>query len=134
MPDARDAFRIVLAALQGAQEPGWEPRSGGEFGHALHAADRRDRHDSGDDGNVDARQFAAVAKIQKIAVVEEKLGDDVVRSGVDLLLEIIHLQEPVWSRRMAFGKSRDTNAESTPVRMSSRFVELRMNFTRSIAC
>ena len=46
---------IVLAALQGAQEPGGKPRSRGEFSHAFHPADRGNRHYSGNDGNVDAR-------------------------------------------------------------------------------
>ena len=78
------------------------------------------RHDSGNDGDVDARQFAAVAKIEKIAVVEEKLGHDVVRAGVDLLLEVIHFQEPIRGGGMAFGKSRDADAKPARVRMSAR--------------
>ena len=119
----RDAFWIVLASMQGAQEPGRKPRSRGEFGHASHPANRCNRHYSGNDGNIDACQLASVAKIQKIPVIEEKLRDNVVRSGVDLLLEVIHLQEPIWRGRMAFGKSRNANPESAPVRMNLQFVE-----------
>ena len=63
-------------------------------------------------------------KSRKVAVVEEKLGHNVVRAGIDLLLEVIHFQEPVWRGRMAFGKSRDANAKPTPVGVNLPIVEL----------
>ena len=72
---------------------------------------------------MDARQFASVAKIEKIAVVEEKLGHNIIGTGIDLLLEVIHFQEPVGRGWVAFGKPRDANAKSALIRMNTRFVE-----------
>ena len=84
--DALDHFFIVAATLQGAEEFGRKSRATCQLRDAPEAAHRSDRHDSRDDGDADASQLAAFAEIVEVAVVEEKLGDDVIRAGVDLRL------------------------------------------------
>ena len=125
---ARDAFRIVLAALQSAEKPCREPRACGQFGHAFHPANRRDWHDPRHDRDVNADKLTTITKIKEVAIIEEKLGDNVVSSRIYLLPQIIHLQQPIGSSWMSFRKSRDANSESTPVGMVSRFTELSNEF------
>jgi hypothetical protein len=125
---ARDAFRIVLAALQSAEKPCREACACSQFGHAFHPADRGDRHDSRHDRDVNADKLTTITKIKEVAIVEEKLGDNVVRSRIDLLFQIIHLQQPIGCSWMSFRKSRNANSESAPVGMVSRFTELSNEF------
>ena len=57
-------------------------------------------------GTADAGQLATLAKVVEIAVAEEELGADVIRAGVDLPLEVIHLLKPVRGTRDAPRESR----------------------------
>ena len=44
-------------------------------------------------------------------IVEEKLGADIVGSGIDLLLQVIHFLEAVLSFRVSFGEAGYPNPE-----------------------
>jgi hypothetical protein len=76
--------------LQGAQKLGRETRAAGELGDLPESAHGRDRHDAGDNRNLDARERAALAKIQKVPIIKKKLGDNVIGAGVNLRFEMIH--------------------------------------------
>ena len=80
--NARDALRVVLAALQSAEKPCREARTCSQFRHAFHPGDRGDRHHPRHDRDIDADKITTIAEIQEIAVIEEKLSHDVVRSSV----------------------------------------------------
>lgn len=126
--NARDALRIVLAALQSAEKPCREARTCSQFRHAFHPGDRGDRHDPRHDRDIDADKFTTIAEIQEIAVIEEKLGHNVVRSSVYLLFQIFHLEQSVGSRWVPFRESCHTNSKSATVRMVTRFVKLSNEF------
>ena len=121
--DALDSFRIIRGAAQGTQQLGGNASAECKLRHALHAAERRDGHDSRDNGHVNACQLTAFAKIVEIMVIEEELGADIVRSGVDFGLEVIHLFQPVWSVRMTLRKSGDANPKTSAVRMHATLIE-----------
>ena len=56
-------------------------------------------------------------------VVEEKLGADVVSASVHLGFEVVHFEQAVWRGRMAFGKSRDADAKSSLVGVTTEFFD-----------
>jgi hypothetical protein len=83
-----------------------------------------DGHDAGDDRDADAGQFAAVAEVEEVVVVEEQLRADVVGAGVDLGLEVVHLEHAVGRGGVAFGEAGDADAEAARVGMAAALVEL----------
>ena len=103
--DAGHHFRIVFAPLQGAKELCRKSGAAGQLGDPLAAAHRRDRHDPGDDRNANAGELAAFAEIVEVAVIEEKLRDDVVRARIDLRFEVLHFHESIRRRGMPFRES-----------------------------
>ena len=109
--DLGNGLGIVVAATDGAEQPGGESRAQGQLGHPRQVFLRGDRHDPGDDRHPDPGQLAPLAEIVEVGVAEEELGADVVGAGVDLALEIVQLLEPVGGRGMALGKPRDPDAE-----------------------
>lgn len=76
---------------------------------------RRDGHDAGDDGDVDAGEITAFAEVEEVVVVEEELGADVVRAGVDFLLQVIHLEKPVGRFGVSFWEASDSDPERVVV-------------------
>lgn len=91
--------------LNGAEEFGGDPGTGSEVGHPGHSGEGIDWHDPGDDGDVDAGEFATLAEVVEIAVIEEKLGDDVIGSGIDLGFEILNFFQAVRGGGMSFGEA-----------------------------
>ena len=72
---------------------------------------------------MDASQSATFSEIEKVAIIEEQLRHNVVRTGVYFRLEVVHLNQAIRRRRMTFGKTRHTDAETAAIRMRSRFIE-----------
>src|SRR5436190_16949821 len=72
---------------------------------------------------MDAGERATFAEIEEVAVVEKELGHDVVGAGIDLRLEVIHLDQAIWGRRMAFGETGHADPEAAAVGMRAGFVE-----------
>ena len=66
----------------------------------------------GDDGNTDSSLAAFVPEGVEILVVEEHLGDDVVRAGIDFLLEVQYIRLDVRGLEMLLGIGSDSYAEA----------------------
>mmetsp|Transcript_23502 Transcript_23502/g.65092 ORF Transcript_23502/g.65092 Transcript_23502/m.65092 type:complete len:251 (-) Transcript_23502:255-1007(-) len=62
-----------------------------EVRHPLKAAKVVEAHDAGHDGHIDSILLACLHEVQEYLRVKEHLGDDELRSGVDLLLQVLHL-------------------------------------------
>jgi hypothetical protein len=121
--DAADHLAIVVATLEGAQKLGGKAGAAGELGDAFEAAHGGDRHDAGDDRDVDAGERTTFAEIEEVAIIEEELGDDVVGAGVDLRFEVIHFDQSIRRRRMAFRETGHTDPETAAIGMRAGFVE-----------
>ena len=72
---------------------------------------RRDGFQSGDDGNVDAGVPTEFDKAEEAVVVEEHLGDDVVGSGLHLLLEVMYVALQVGGLEVLLGIGCHADAE-----------------------
>ena len=68
---------------------------------------------------MNACKRAPLTKVVKVVIIEEKLGADVIRSGVYFRLEVVHFQQTIWRGRVAFWKSSHTDAETARIGMSS---------------
>ena len=117
-------LRVVLATRQRPQELRREPRPSGKFRHPLQAAHGGGGHDPGDDRHANPRQFAPVAEVVEVAVLKEKLRDDIVGPCVHLRLEILDLQQAVGRGGVAFGETGHADSEAAPVGMRAGIVEL----------
>ena len=85
-------------------------------------------HDPRDNRDVNTHERASFAEIEKVVIIEKQLCDNIISTGFDLCLEIIHLNQPIWRRRMSFGKTSNSNPETTAVRMSTGFIEAANEF------
>src|SRR5262249_28091214 len=103
-------------------------RPASQLGHAFKTADGSNWHDARDNRDVNARQCAPFSEIEKIPIVEEQLCDDVMSASIHLCLEMIHLNQSIWRRRMPLGKASNSNTETTTVRMRAGFVEAANKF------
>ena len=56
-------------------------------------------------------------------VVEEKLGANVVRAGIHLGFEVVHFEQAIRRGRVAFRKSRDADAKSSLVGVTTEFFD-----------
>jgi len=121
--DFADGFGGAVGALEGFEELGGEAAAAGEFGHAFHRAEAGDGHDAGDDGGGDSGEGATVAEVVEIVVVEEKLGADVVGTGVYFGFEVLHFKEAVGRGGVTFGKAGDANAEAAGIGMAAEFFD-----------
>ena len=90
--DALDGLGVVSCALEGFEEFGGEAGAGGKVGHTFEAGEAGDGHDACDDWDVDACEMAALAEVVEVAIVEEKLGADVVGALIDFGFEVIHFE------------------------------------------
>jgi hypothetical protein len=77
---------------------------------------------------VNARQRAAFPEIEKVAIIEKQLCDNVVSASVDFCFEIIHLNQSIWRGRMSLGKTGNSNSETTAVRVGTGFIEAANEF------
>ena len=69
---------------------------------------------------MDTGQRASLAEVVKIVIVEKKLGADIIRSGVHLGLEVVHLQQAIGRGGVAFWKTGHTDAKAAGVGMSAK--------------
>ena len=69
------------------------------------------------DRHPEAAQLAPLAEIVEIRVVEEELGADVIRAGVDLLLEVIELLDPVRSPGVSLREAGEQSSFPPTLRM-----------------
>ena len=106
---------VAGAALDGAEQLGGVAGAGCELGHALHALGAGDGHDPSDNGDVDAREFAALAEVEEVGGREEELGADVVGAGIDLGLEVVHLLKAVGGGGVALGEAGDAQPKAARV-------------------
>ena len=118
-----DGFGGAVGALESFEEFRGEAATAGEFGHAFHRAEAGDGHDAGDDGGADSCQRAAVAEVVEIVIIEEKLGADIVGTGLHLGFEVVHFEQAVGGGWVAFGKSRNADAKSSLVRVAGEFFD-----------
>src|SRR5436190_305522 len=82
---------------------------------SLDLRDIRDRHDARDDRRLDAHRPGVIAESIEFVVVEEKLRDDEARAVIDLTLEMLQIARAIEALRMAFGISRNADAEIVPL-------------------
>ena len=74
-----------------------------EFHHALDLLFIRYRHDAGLDGDVDACDRSALTEVVEVTVIEEELGNEVVRPGIDLILQVVNIIHHGGCLDVAFG-------------------------------
>ena len=77
---------------------------------------------------MNACERAAFPEIEKVAIIEKQLCDNVISAGIDLCFEMIHLNQSIWRGRMSLGKTSNSNPETTAVRMGTGFVEAANEF------
>ena len=119
--DAFHHFLIFAAALQGAEQFRGKTRATGQFRDSPAAAHGCYRHDPRDDWNPNAGELTALAEVVEIAVVEEKLRDDVVCAGIDLCFQVIHFHQPVGGCRVAFRENPRPQSRTHEDRDAFRF-------------
>src|SRR3982750_4132558 len=122
-PNLSDHLGMIVARLEDTQKLRGKTGAASQISHAFQPADRCYRHNSGDNWDVNARQCAAFTKIEKIAVIEKQLSDNVISAGVDLRFEIIHFSQSIWHSRVSFGKPSNSDPETTAARMRTRFIK-----------
>src|SRR5436190_2457334 len=66
---------------------------------------------------------ASFAKIEEVSIIKKKLCDHVVSARVHFRLEVVHFDQTIRGRRMAFGKTGDTNTEAAAIGMRSGIIE-----------
>lgn len=110
-----DGFVILAGLIEGAEEAGGKVTSGSQFRHSGHSADGGDGHDAGDDGDVDPGEGATIPVVKEVVIIEEELGADVVRPGIDLLLEVVHFLESILGGGVSFRKAGDADGEGVGV-------------------
>ena len=74
-------------------------------------------------GNVDSSQFTTLAEIVEVAIVEKQLSNDVVRPGIDLRFQVIHFDQSIRRRRMAFRETGHADPETARIRMRTGVIE-----------
>ncbi len=67
-------------------------------------------------------QLAALAEVEEIVIVEEELGADVVRAGIDFGFEIVHLGHAVGCLGVSFREAGHPDPEPA-AGMAPRLVE-----------
>ena len=72
---------------------------------------------------MNAREHAAFPEIEKVAIIEKQLCDNVISAGIHFGFEIIHLNQSIWRGGMSLGKTSNSNPETTAIRMGAGFVE-----------
>ena len=65
----------------------------------------------------------SLAEIEKVAIIEKELRNDVIGAGVDFRFEMIHFEQPIRGGRMPFRKASHPDPETAAVRMSAGLVE-----------
>lgn len=121
--DLANGFRRVTGSLKGFEQAGRVACAARKFGHALHRREAGHRHDTGHNGNGNASQIATFPKIVEIPVFKEELRANVVSTGVDLLLKVVHFKQAIGSGRMAFRKTGDADSESTWIGVTCEFLD-----------
>src|SRR3954447_2494180 len=127
-PNLSNHLGIILARLEDTQKLRGKTGAASQISHAFQAADRCNGHDPGDNWDVNARQCAAFPKIEKIAIIEKQLSDNVISAGVDFGFEIIHLSQSIWRSRVSFWKTSNSDPETTAVRICRRFIKTANKF------
>src|SRR5271157_2526001 len=112
-----DSRGVCATALDGPLEPTRDSGSQRQLGHPHHVLSRGDRHDAGKDWHLDARKLTPLTKIVKIRVAEKELGTNVVGAGVNLALQMIHLQQTIRSAGMPLAKP--GHADPDPARVGN---------------
>ena len=72
---------------------------------------------------MDAGERAAFAEIEEVAIIEKELRDNVVGAGVDFRFEVIHFDQSIRGRRMAFRETGHTDPETAAIGMRAGFIE-----------
>src|SRR5438876_978599 len=72
---------------------------------------------------MDAGKRTAFAEIEEVPIIEKQLSDDIVRPGIDLRLKVIHFDQSIRRRGMAFWETGHTDPETAAIGMRSGFVE-----------
>src|SRR5437870_4009361 len=75
------------------------------LGHVQH------RHDAGDDRILDPHLPGLIAETIKILVVEEKLRDDEITTGIELALQILQIARAIQALRMSLRVSGHADTE-----------------------
>src|SRR6266446_5435720 len=72
---------------------------------------------------MDAGKRTAFPEIEEVPIIEKQLSDYIVRPGIDLRLEVIHFDQSIRRRGMAFWETGHTDPETAAIGMRSGFVE-----------
>ena len=124
---------IAPCTVHSALQPGGEPHTLGQVSHPLQTFSRRHGHDPGDDGYSNSGVLTPLAEVEEVVVIEEELRANIIRSGVDLLLEIVDLGEPVRRAGVAFRKARDADSK-LPIERPLRSERDLIKRTKPSAC
>ena len=115
--DACVLDRLGVASAAGDRLKQRRGKSGArrEIRHALQTCRGRHGHDSSHNRQFDPSKFAPRAPIMERVVVEEQLGNDVVRARVGLGLEVIELHDRVGRLGVSFREAGHADSESAPI-------------------
>ena len=102
--EVRDRVRLLGAQLELAQQAGRDRRAA-HLREAPDLVDVRDRHDARDDRDVDPGVPRAGHEVVVELVVEEQLGDQEARAGVDLLARVAQVGLGRLGREMDLGEA-----------------------------
>ena len=72
---------------------------------------------------MNSSQFTTLSKIVEVAIVEKQLRDDVVRAGIDLRFQVIHFDQSIRRRRMAFRETGHADSKTARIRMRTGVIE-----------
>ncbi len=101
---------IILAFIQRCRQVLWQADTEqlGQYGKLVFQVDRLD---TGNNRHIDPDSPALVDKIIVELVIKKHLGDNIIRSIINLLFEIGEVGCKIGSLKMFFRIARDTNAE-----------------------
>ena len=100
--NVEDSAGGALVLFEKFEERGGEGGSA-HFNEAFGLANVLDRHDAGDDRLGDAEASGSTKEFEVVAVIEEKLGDEEVDTGVGFKFEILEIHVARGGAGMGFG-------------------------------
>mmetsp|Transcript_15925 Transcript_15925/g.18913 ORF Transcript_15925/g.18913 Transcript_15925/m.18913 type:complete len:238 (-) Transcript_15925:162-875(-) len=115
---------VHLQFLQARHDLSWHLRLR-EFAHPMEAVIAQNRHNTRDDLALDASKAAIADPVVENLIVEEKLSDDKVCAGVNLLLEVADVILARGRLQVHFGVARDADAEKVAIFLAYKFNEVR---------
>ena len=113
-PDVADRFGIILDGLDLLEKFVGNPGTA-HLRETFDLFDTLDGHQAGENRHVDSHFGSPIPEGEEVVIVEEELGDEKTRAGVDLALEVLQVEVRIRALRMAFGMAGGPDAKVVPV-------------------